>query len=72
MPKAAGAVGFLMLLAFDKKNNGFKSIMNVLTRQDRGYTFELLNGGTIAMISFEELCAGGLSRGGESFRQQPG
>jgi hypothetical protein len=29
--KAAGAGGFLMLLAFDKKNNGFISIKNVLT-----------------------------------------
>ena len=67
MLKAAGAGGFLMLLAFDKKNNGFISIKNVLT-QDRCYTFELLNGETLATISFEELCAGGLGRGGESFR----
>jgi hypothetical protein len=29
--KAAGAGGFLMLLAFHKKNNGFISIKNVLT-----------------------------------------
>lgn len=71
MLKAAGAGGFLMLLAFDKKNNGFISIKNVLT-QDRCYTFELLNGETLATISFEELCAGGLGRGGESFRLQPG
>ena len=61
-----------MLLAFDKKNNGFISIKNVLTRQGRGYTFELLNGETIAAISFEQLCAAGLSRGGDSFRLQPG
>jgi hypothetical protein len=61
-----------MLLAFDKKNNGFISIKNVLTRQGRCYTFELLNGETLAMISFEEFCAGGLSRGCESFRLQPG
>jgi hypothetical protein len=61
-----------MLLAFDKKNNGFISIKNVLTPQGRRYTFELLNGETPATISFEELCAGGLVRGGESFRQQPG
>jgi len=70
--KAAGAGGFLMLLAFDKKNNGFISIKNVLTPQGRRYTFELLNGETPATISFEELCAGGLVRGGESFRRQPG
>ncbi len=72
MLKAAGAGGFLMLLTFDKKNNGFISIKNVLTRQGRCYTFELLNGETLARISFEELCAGGLVRGGESFRLQPG
>ena len=72
MLKAAGAGGFLMLLAFDKKNNGFISIKNVLTPQGRRYTFELLNGETPATISFEELCAGGLGRGGESFRRQPG
>ncbi len=72
MLKAAGAGGFLMLLAFDKKNNGFISIKNVLTPQGRRYTFELLNGETPATISFEELCAGGLVRGGESFRRQPG
>jgi hypothetical protein len=70
--KAAGAGGFLMLLAFDKKNNVFISIKNVLTPQGRGYTFELLNGETIATISFEELGAGGLSRGGDSFRLPPG
>jgi len=70
--KAAGGGGFLMLLAFDKKNNGFKSIKNVLTRQGRCYTFKLLNGETLATISFEELCAGGLSGGGESFRLLPG
>jgi hypothetical protein len=70
--KAAGAGGFLMLLAFDKKNNGFISIKNVLTPQHRCYTFELLNRETLARISFEELCAGGLVRGGESFRRQPG
>ena len=61
-----------MLLAFDKKNNGFISIKNVLTRQDRCYTFELLNGETLATIGFEDLCAGGLGRGGESFSLQPG
>jgi hypothetical protein len=62
-----------MLLAFDKKNNGFISIKNVLTPQGRCYTFELLNGETLATISFEELCASrGLVRGGESFRLQPG
>ena len=72
MPKAAGAGGFLMLLAFDKKNNGFISIKNVLTPQGRCYTFELLNGETLATISFEELCARGLVRGGESFRLLPG
>ena len=72
MLKAAGAGGFLMLLAFDNKNNGLISIKNVLTPQGRCYTFELLNGQTIATISFEELCAGGLVRGGESFRRQPG
>ena len=32
----------------------------------------LLNGETLATISFEELCAGGLGRGGESFRLPPG
>jgi len=57
-----------MLLAFDKKNNGFISIKKVLTRQRGCYTFELLNGETLATISFEELCAGGPVRGGESFR----
>ena len=72
MLKAAGAGGFLMLLAFDKKNNGLISIKNVLTRQGRCYTFELLNGETPATISFEELCARGLSRGCESFRLLPG
>ena len=36
------------------------------------YTFELLDGETIATISFEELCAFGLSGGGESFRLPPG
>ena len=36
------------------------------------YTFELLEGETLATISFEELCAGGLSGGGESFRLLPG
>ena len=72
MLNAAGAGGFLMLLAFHKKNNGFISIKNVLTRQDRCYTFELLNGEALATISFEDLCAGGLVRGGESFRRQPG
>jgi hypothetical protein len=72
VPKAAGAGGFLMLLAFDKKNNVFISIKNVLTPQGRSYTFELLNGETLATISFEELCAGGLSRGGDSFRLLPG
>ena len=72
MLKAAGAGGFLMLLALDKKNNGFISIKNVLTPQGRCYTFELLNGETLATISFEELCARGLVRGAESFRQQPG
>jgi hypothetical protein len=61
-----------MLLAFDKKNNVFISIKNVLTPQGRGYTFKLLNGETLATISFEELCAGGLSRGGETFSLQPG
>lgn len=61
-----------MLLAFHNKNNGFMSIKNVLTRQDRCYTFELLNGEALAAISFEDLCAGGLVRGGESFRRQPG
>jgi hypothetical protein len=61
-----------MVLAFDKKKNGFISIKNVLTRQRGCYTFELLNGETLATISFEELCAGGLVRGGESFRLQPG
>lgn len=61
-----------MLLAFDKKNNAFISIKNVLTPQGRCYTFELLNGETLATICFEELCAAGLVRGGESFRQQPG
>ena len=70
MLKAAGAGAFLMLLAFDNKNNGFISIKNLLTRQGRCYTFELLNGETLAKISFEELCAGGLGRGDESFRQQ--
>ncbi len=72
MLKAAGAGGFLMLLAFEKKNNVFISIKDILTPQGRGYTFELLNGETIATISFEELCAGGLSTGGESFRLLPG
>ena len=72
MLKAAGAGGFLMLLAFDKKNNGFISIKNILTRQGRCYTFELLNGETLAAISFEEFCPGGLDRGGESFRLQRG
>jgi hypothetical protein len=72
VPKAAGAGGFLMLLAFDKKKNGFLSIKNVLTRQRRCCTFEFLDGETLATISFEELCAGGLVRGGESFRWQPG
>jgi hypothetical protein len=72
MLKAAGAGGFLMLLAFDNKNNGLISIKNVLTPQGRCYTFELLNGETLATVSFEELCAGGLVRGGESFRLQPG
>ncbi len=61
-----------MLLAFEKKNNVFISIKDILTPQGRGYTFELLNGETIATISFEELCAGGLSTGGESFRLLPG
>jgi hypothetical protein len=69
---AAGAGGFLMLLAFHKKNNGFISIKNVLTRQGGCYTFELLNGETLATMSFEDLCAGGLVRGGESFNLQPG
>ena len=36
------------------------------------YTFELLDGETLATISFEELWALGLSGGGESFRLQPG
>lgn len=36
------------------------------------YTFELLDGETLATISFEELWAFGLSGGGESFRLQPG
>jgi hypothetical protein len=70
--KAAGAGGFLMLFAFHKKNNGFISIKNVLTPQGRCYTFELLNGETLATISFEELCAVRLGRGGESFRLLPG
>jgi hypothetical protein len=70
--KAAGAGGFLMLLAFDQKNNGFISIENVLTPQGRCYTCELLKGETLATISFEELCAGGLVRSGQSFRLQPG
>jgi len=70
--KAAGVGGFLRLLTFDKKNNGFISIKNVLTLQGCCYTFELLNGETLATISFEELCAGGLGRDGESFRPQPG
>ncbi len=72
MLKAAGAGGFLRLLTFDNKNNGFISIKNVLTPQGCCYTFELLNGETLATISFEELCAQGLVRGGESFRRQPG
>jgi len=72
VPKAAGAGGFLMLLAFDKKNNGFISIKNVLTPQGRCYTFELLKGETLATVSFEEMCAGWLVRGGECFRRQPG
>ena len=58
-----------MLLAFDKKKNGFISIKNVLTRQRRCYTFEFLDGETLATISFEELCAGRLVLGGESLRQ---
>jgi hypothetical protein len=62
-----------MLLTFDKKKNGFISIKKVLTRQRRCYTFEFLDGETLATISFEELCASrGLVRGGESFRRQPG
>ena len=72
MLKAAGAGGFLMLLAFDNKNNGLISIKNVLTPQGRCYTFELLNGETLATVSFDELCAGRLVRGGECFRLQPG
>lgn len=36
------------------------------------YTFELLDGETLATISFEEFCAFGLSGGGESFRLPPG
>jgi len=63
---AAGAAGFLILLAFDKKKNAFISIKNVLTRQRGCCTFEFLDGETLATISFEELCAGGLVRGGES------
>jgi len=70
--KAAGAGRFLMLLAFDKKNNGFISIKNVLTRQGPCYTFEFLNGETLATMSSEELCAGGFGRGGESLRLLPG
>ena len=61
-----------MLLTFDKKNNGFISIKNVLSRQGGCYTFELLNGETLATISFEDLCAGGLGRGDESFSLLPG
>ncbi|WP_445248102.1 hypothetical protein [Microcoleus sp. OTE_8_concoct_300] len=67
-----------MLLAFDNKNNGFISIKNVLTRQGRCSTFELLNGETLATISFEELCAQpGLSEaaralGGSPVEASPG
>ena len=64
MLKAAGAGGFLRLFTFDKKNNGFISIKNVLTLRAVAIPSLLLNGETIATISFEELCAGGLGRGG--------
>jgi hypothetical protein len=70
--KAAGTGDFRVLLVFDKKKNGFISIKNFLTRQRGCCTFEFLDGETLATISFEELCAGGLVRGGESFRLQPG
>jgi hypothetical protein len=46
-----------MVLALDKKKNGFISIKNVLTRQRGCYTFEFLDGETLATMSFEELCA---------------
>jgi hypothetical protein len=55
-----------------QEKNGFISIKNVLTRQRRCYTFEFLDGETLATISFEELCAERLVRGDESCKRQPG
>jgi hypothetical protein len=67
-----------MLLTFDKKKNGFISIKKVLTRQRGCYTFEFLDGETLATISFEELRASsGLSEaaralGGSPVEASPG